>query len=147
MELDYLHFRSDQAGSGLCSCASDTRIHLQPLIAAFNQKHNLTIGSSELVILEGAQLVEATQLLEHELVDLIDNHHVDADPTGFGRKAVCITILDRSLILNDFSCTTDQIISRLNGIWKVFDHTVQAAGRVSVYGTDTVTAADIMPRK
>jgi hypothetical protein len=135
MSLLYLAYRNDVNHSGgTCSAESELLTYLQAAIIKFNHRHGTRLGFYTTQELAGQVLLAAREVVTAELRELIQHYHVDADPTGFGRRGLRVTILGQELILNHFSCLLDRIIHGLGGLLKFLDRTIGAGGRVRVYG-------------
>lgn len=143
MDEPYLVYKNNIDGNGSsCSAYSDLAVYLNSAIQKFNHKYNKNISFYSTEKLDGELLKISRQILIAELEDLVQNYHVDADPNGFGRSAMRVTILGQEKILNHFSCKIDQIIYNLNDLVGFFDRTIKANGQVIIYGLANIDILD-----
>ena len=143
MDRPYLVYKNnlDESG-GVCPNDSDIALYLNSIILKFNYKFKTNVSFYHDEILEGEILKEARQIIYTELEDLLDNYHIDADPNGFGRSAMKVSILGRDKILNHFRNKIDQIIYSLDGLLSFFDDTIRENGRVEIYGLGDIDVID-----
>lgn len=135
MDRPYLVYKNNFDGvGGSCSADTDLALYLNSTIQKFNHKYNKNISFYSTEKLDGELLKVSRQILLAELEDLLLNYHVDADPNGFGRSALKVTILGKEKILNHFSCKIDKIIYSLNGLLEFFDRTIQGNSHIVIYG-------------
>lgn len=125
-----------------CSSESDLPVYLNALIQKFNYKFNKTISFYTDETLEGDALAQARQIIHDELLDLVENFHVDADPNGFGRSALKAHILGKERVLNHFRLKLDQIIYSLNGLLHLLDETIAGNGQVELFGLGNLDVLD-----
>jgi len=143
MDRPYLVYKNnlDEIG-GACPNDSDLVVYLNSEIVKFNFKFGKNISFYSDEILDGEILKQARQVIYLELLNLLDNFHIDADPNGFGRSAMRVEVLGKERILNHFSCKTDQIIYELNGLLTFFDSTISNNGRVEIFGLGDIDIID-----
>jgi hypothetical protein len=143
MDSPYLVYKNNiDQGGGACSIDADLSLYLYSTIEKFNHKYNKNISFYSTEILDGELLKISRQILLTELEDLLINYHIDADPNGFSRSAMKLTILSKEVILNNFSCKIDQIIYQLNGLLEYFDRTIQGNGHILIYGLGDTDVLD-----
>ena len=143
MDRPYLVFKNNlDGGGGACPNDSDLSVYLSSEIVKFNFKFKTNISFYSDEVLEGETLKQARQVIYTDLLNLLDNYHIDADPNGFGRSAMKVEILGKKRILNHFSCKIDQIIYRLDGLLTFFDRTILNKGRVEIFGLGDIDVID-----
>ena len=129
-------------GGGSCTSESDLAKYLDSFIQKFNHRFDKRIGFFDQEILEGECLKAAISILKDELIDLLDNYHLDADPNGFGRSAMKIEVLGKERILNHFGCKIDQIIYSLNGLIIFLSDTFEQGGQLKIFGLGDIDVLD-----
>lgn len=142
MDRPYIVYKNNIDKRGACSSDSDLAVYLNSTIQKFNHKYKKNISFYSTEKLEGELLKIARQIIYAELEDLLTNYHVDADPKGFGRSAMKVTLLGKDRILNHFSCKIDQIIYGLNGLLDLFDKTINENGNIIIYGLGDTDVLD-----
>ena len=143
MDTPYLVYRNNiDEGGGGCAASSTLAVYLNSSIEKFNHKYNKNISFHSTERLDGELLKTSRQILLTELEDLILNYHIDADPNGFTSNVLKVSVLNKEIILNDFSCKIDKIIYKLNGLIDFFDRTIQGNGQIVFYGLGDTDALD-----
>ena len=129
-------------GSTSCGDTTDYYIYLVPLIKKFNFKYGKCVSAYDTEYISGDALFGARDMIKTELLDLIQNYHVDADPNGSARSSVKIEILGRKLILNTFTCDLDKIINYLNRLYTFLNVSIENDQTVEVFGHGKLDVLD-----
>lgn len=141
--MKYLVYKNNfDKGGAFCSSNSELSTYLSSFIQKFNHKYNKKIGFYSTEELDGEHLVLAKDIVKKELIELIENYHIDADPNGFGRAAMKVEILGVERVLNHFNSEIDQIIYSLNGLFDFLNRTIINNGSVQIYGLGDVDVLD-----
>lgn len=143
MDRPYLVYKNNlDEGGGACPNDSDLAVYLNSEIIKFNFKFKTNISFYSDQVLDGEILHQARQVIYLELVNLLENYHIDADLNGFGRSAMKVQILGKERILNHFSCKLDQLIYSLDGLLTFFDRTISNNGKVEIFGLGDIDIID-----